>query len=502
MFRATDPQLPLLDPTGLARETRERIERSWAEAFRLKALPILRGIEPEFADLFHKDDGRPNRPVEVVVGTLILKEMGDLTDDEVLDQLEFDTRFWWAFQRPGKELHLCQKTLHNFRQRLIAHEKTKLAFRRVTDELIRALNVDTKKQRLDSTHIVSNIEYRTRLGLICETIRVFLRALETEVPEAHAKVPAAMIQRHAEKTRYFDAKPAEGKKRLPIVARDLYRLVKLFENDKAVTKLEAWSLVNRLFGEQCRILEKEVAPREDDDDHGEGGAPVELKPGPQVPTDGLVSPHDPDATYSGHKKKSGYETQVAETCAEQGPRLITNVEVTPAAGSDTNQTVPMVNAMIEAGQAPTEVYADTAYGGGANAAALSEKGVRLMAPVPGPASARLPAQKDEPLPATPCPTDDAKKATQWARRQEATGEFRKRYAIRAGIEATNSELKNVHGLGHLRVRGGVRVRLAVYFKALACNVKRALRHWLVVLTAAPVQAAPRAVRAEYAATSR
>ena len=60
------------------------------------------------------------------------------------------------------------------------------------------------------------------------------------------------------------------------------------------------------------------------------------------------------------------------------------------------------------------------------------------------------------------------------RRYEKTDEFRKRYAARAGIEATNSELKRAHGLGFLRVRGGARVKLSVYFKALACNVKRVL----------------------------
>ena len=58
------------------------------------------------------------------------------------------------------------------------------------------------------------------------------------------------------------------------------------------------------------------------------------------------------------------------------------------------------------------------------------------------------------------------------RRAEATGEWRKWYAVRAGIEGTNSELKRRHGLGRLRVRGGLRVRLTVYLKALACNIKR------------------------------
>ena len=53
------------------------------------------------------------------------------------------------------------------------------------------------------------------------------------------------------------------------------------------------------------------------------------------------------------------------------------------------------------------------------------------------------------------------------RRAESDGQWRRRYGLRAGIEGTNSELKRRHGLGRLRVRGGERVRLAVYLKALA-----------------------------------
>ena len=58
------------------------------------------------------------------------------------------------------------------------------------------------------------------------------------------------------------------------------------------------------------------------------------------------------------------------------------------------------------------------------------------------------------------------------RAAESDGQWRKQYGLRAGIEGTNSELKRRHGLGRLRVRGGERVRLAVYLKTLACNVKR------------------------------
>ena len=61
------------------------------------------------------------------------------------------------------------------------------------------------------------------------------------------------------------------------------------------------------------------------------------------------------------------------------------------------------------------------------------------------------------------------------RRALASGAFKEGYRIRAGIEATVSELKRRHGLGALRVRGRGRVELAVYLKALACNIKRMVR---------------------------
>ena len=61
------------------------------------------------------------------------------------------------------------------------------------------------------------------------------------------------------------------------------------------------------------------------------------------------------------------------------------------------------------------------------------------------------------------------------RRDEGSRVFQPRYAIRAGIEAINLELKRAHCLERLRVRGVLRVKLAVNLKALACNFKRMMR---------------------------
>jgi hypothetical protein len=56
--------------------------------------------------------------------------------------------------------------------------------------------------------------------------------------------------------------------------------------------------------------------------------------------------------------------------------------------------------------------------------------------------------------------------------KQQTTEWKDRYKIRSGIEATNSELKRCHGIGKLRVRRAVRVCFAVACKVIACNIRR------------------------------
>jgi len=472
MYRPSDPQRSLFDARGLLPdEKRRRCEETWAGVFRDKALPILREAEDEFADLFHEELGRPNRPVELVLGVLILKELNDLTDQEALDALEYDLRWALAFERDPAEMHLCQKTLHNFRMRLLEKDKTKLPFRRVTDELARALGVWIQQQRLDSTHILSNIAIRNRLGLFCDTIRVFLRAARRVSGEAYASLPETLRGRYAEDGSYDDAKKKDAPRRLAVVARDVWRLVTAFEKNAGVIETPEWALLKRLFEEQCRVTDKATPPEKGDDDEGDGSAAVEVKEAKEVGSDSLQSAHDPDATYNG-KKGKGYEVQVAETCGKpEEVRLITEVDVTPSCQSDQKATVPIVEALEKAGLKPEELVADTAYSGGENAAALAAKEVKLVAPA-SPLGKPDPQKTYDP-PAPSCPTEQ-KQAVEWLKCQEASPEFKKRYAIRAGIESTNAELKNKHGMGKLRVRGQKRVKLAVYMKALACNLKRAL----------------------------
>ena len=152
----------------------------------------------------------------------MLKEMFDLTDMEALEELEFNLLWHHALRLEMEEAHLAQKTLHNFRVRLMEHDGGRLAFCETTDRMIEALGLRTGKQRLDSTHVMSNIAVLTRLGLFCETVRVFLLAVSREHPGLGEGIGDGLAQRYLKETgeasRYEDARSGEGRRRLSVSA--------------------------------------------------------------------------------------------------------------------------------------------------------------------------------------------------------------------------------------------------------------------------------------------
>ena len=548
MFRTREPQESLWQSEFLITPRKARLmRRSWAQVFRKEALPLI--DEERFAEMYSADMGRPNRAVQTVLGVLVLKEMFDLTDIEALEELEFNLLWHHALGLEMEEAHLAQKTLHNFRVRLMEHDGGRLAFCETTDRMIEALGLRTGKQRVDSTHIMSNIAVLTRLGLFCETIRVFLLAVSREHPGLGEGIGDSLAQRYlketAEASRYEDARSEEGRRRLSVCARDVYRLVDRFRGT-AVAQMDEYGLLERLLREQCHVgRHRDGRPGADDDDAAEGKVPIALREPREVRSDSLQTPHDPAVTYSGHKGK-GYEVQVAETCeSDNAVQMITHVEVTPSSGSDSVVTTRVIDELSERGIGPSELWADTSYGSGRNGWEAERRGTELVSPVGGRSHKEPDGGGDEPVRLTAadfdidvmatrsavCPAghgavaeyedEDAPERVEihfaravcepcalraqcpvrwrsrpelggeWsrggayvlsadlarmniARRRaaESDGQWRKRYGLRAGIEGTNSEMKRRHGLGRLRVRGGERVRLAVYLKALACNVKR------------------------------
>lgn len=258
MFRPTDPQSSLLESRFLVPpEKRARMERSWAQAFRDVVVPAI--DEEVFRSCFHDSNGRPNKSIRELTGLHLLKEWDDLTDEQVLEQLEFNLLWHHALGVEPGDAHTCQKTLHNYRVMLMENERAREMFDRVTRRLIEVDGLSVSRQRLDSTHVMSNIAVLTRLGLFVETITKFMKELRRASPDRLEQLDRRYAERYLDREGYFsDAKKEQARRRLPVVASDLYRLIQRFAGDAEVRGWESYELLVRLFDEQCEVVEGPV----------------------------------------------------------------------------------------------------------------------------------------------------------------------------------------------------------------------------------------------------
>lgn len=361
-----------------------RLKKSWAEPFRQAVVPAI--DEELFREAFSGTTGRPNKSIRVLVSLHLLKEWHDLTDGQVIEQFEYNLQWHYALGVVPEDAHVCQKTLHNFRMLLMEDNRAQQVFEDVTRALAEADGISFGQQRLDSTHVLSNIAKLTRLGLFVETVVNFLREVKREHPEKLDTLAAEFRRRYLEREGYFsDATRVQAQRRLPVVAEDIYVLLHHFQGDEAITSLASYGLLQRLFDEQCEVRDDgpddEGGGATSGDDADEHTAPrVALREPRDIKSTTLQSPYDTDATY-GHKGK-GYEVQVAETFGDDNAyQLITTTSVNGANESDQRATVPTLDQLDASGMKPHVLLADTGYGSGANIIAAAERDVELVAPV-------------------------------------------------------------------------------------------------------------------------
>lgn len=77
--------------SNLTQREVKMLERSWAKYF---AENIFSAIDEESFKVLYSDcPSRHNTPVNVIIGALIIKEIFQLTDEEIVETLPFDIRY-------------------------------------------------------------------------------------------------------------------------------------------------------------------------------------------------------------------------------------------------------------------------------------------------------------------------------------------------------------------------------------------------------------------------
>ena len=520
--------IPGMDPFVeiMGKRRYQMLQNSWAALFRTEILPVL-PVEKIKAH-FSEDQGRPTKELYATMGATLLQQMHDLTDEETVEQFAFNMQWHYALDIIHSDDHhayICQRTLWAMRALMSDLGLEEELFQAVAAKLAKLYKVDTSLQRMDSTHLCSNMKKLGRVSLFVTTIRGFLRNLKRHHQAVYDALDAALRERYTRKQwegAFASARPAECGRTLKEVAEDLRRLVAAFHEHPEISQMTSYKKMARLFGEQCVVTNEEGDPVELTD----ASATAEAKPAKELTGDCMQNPSDPDAGYSGHKG-SGYSVQIMETCTaspeEEGLTLITHVEVEPAHCHDGAALVPAIEQSEANGLAPKQLLADGAYGSDENVQAAAEHGVELVAPATGTpdegrkvALHRFEISEEKvitcPEGHTPefckpgrkggliarfstdscggcalrerCRVREGKKGfylrisakslrLALRRRHEQTEAFRSLYAMRAGIEATNAMAKRKVGLGRLRVRGMKAVRFAVMLKLAAVNIYRA-----------------------------
>lgn len=515
-------QMELFDPWAyLGPKRRRLLDQSWAGLFQkqiLCELPVK-----DFVPFFDKTFGRPTKELYTVLGVLVLQQSLDLTDEETISQIAFNTQWHYALnitEESDTAKYMAPKTLWNMRSIAIENQLDSILFDSIANKLASVFKVNTANQRLDSVHIKSNMQRLGRIRIFSNSIHKFLKNLKRAHKNIFNTIDKETIDKYfTEKSLscFAMVKPSDSQKTLASLSKDLFNLVQQFRTCPEVKNMNSFKLLERVLKEQCNLNAT------DNSKHS-----VEVKKPKEVPSDSLQNPSDPDATYSSNKGQ-GYQVQIMETYTDTKDKdvkaktlnLITHVNVEQACESDAHALKPAIESTKEKGLAPKELEADTLYGGDKNYEYARSQGVDLVAPakvttnkttndistftfsnsghvISCPEGHKPIKQKKNKnrytqgfcaktcskcLSLKDCPVKPSRyyhlyyeeRTMRIAKRRayERTEEFKDRYRWRAGVEATMSEYDRRTGVKKLRVRGFKAVRFSAVLKAIGVNIFRA-----------------------------
>lgn len=480
-----------------------------------------------FASLFPRRGQPAEAPWRLALVT-VLPFVEGLSDRQAADAVR--KRIDWKYAlRLSLENVGCDFSIRcEFRSRLLAGGGEPFLFEALLDHAkARGWLKARGRQRTASTHVLAAIQTLSRLECVAETLRQALHALSATLPEwVQAHIPPEWYERSG--TRWQEYRLPSGREErqefAAMIGQDGRRLFALLEEDAAFAwtrNLPAVETLRRVWIQPFSADEHVVGWREAND----------FPPS----SSRICTPSDPEARFS--KKRSttwtGDNVHLTESCDEDLPHVITDVQTTPAPRSDFAMTEPIQAALSERELLPNEQLCDM---GSVTAEHLvssqSPYGIDVVGPVAADPSWQAQSQTGfgmadftidwqekraqcpqgccsvqwlpwqdrhghEIIPikfaardCTPCPvrsqcTHAAKlprslavriqptfPALQAARQRQQTSEFQEVYTKRAGIEGTLSQGVRAFGLRRSRSMGEAKTRLQQRMLASALHSVR------------------------------
>ena len=349
-----------------ARE-QKALENSWAKTFAEDIFPSIN--EEPFRVLYSDNASRPNTPVNICIGALIIKELFGLSDDEVVESLMLDPRYQYALHTTSyEEQPVSDKTLSRFRKRCYDYESAygiDLLHSCMTDlggKIAKMMGISPRIRRMDSMMIAANIRRLSRVELLYTCVAKMVLYLRKNGQEESIKGLAHYCDPDDYNKTFYHDDGSHTEERLKAILEDADRVLSLCGS--AYDGVTEYQLLVRCLSEQT-VVEESVRRLRTKEDGG-------------LHSGTLQNPSDPDATFrtKAGKEYRGYAANVEETVGNSGS-VVTDYQYEPNNYSDSRFLKDSLKRTPEQ-EEPVTLVADGAYSGKENRGLAAEKNIRLV----------------------------------------------------------------------------------------------------------------------------
>lgn len=485
--------------------------RSWGKYFGDYIFPQI--DEAPYAVLYSDVASRPNTPVNVQVGALILKEYTGQSDDEIMESLMFDVRYQYALHTTSMaEQPLSDRTLSRFRERCATYEAATgidLIYGTITrhaKELEVLMKIDPSLKRMDSMMVAANIKRMSRLELLYTVVANLVKEMQARGDAIPEGMQHYLNDDDRNRVIYHNRSDQTADK-IQVVLNDAQTLKQLCE--PKYDESSNYQLLVRALREQTVEEDGKLRLRTKED----GG----------MGSDILQNPSDPEATYryKNGEEHRGYVANIVECTGENGS-IIEDYQYEPNNHSDSDFMKENLES-LGFQETPVTIVTDAAFGGEENQIlaesnnitlittnltgrdtdeimadfVLSEDGSRVIQCPYGqqPKSCSYNQKTDTfylsftHSQCEGCPYRDRCKPTKYAKtyrrnyshsiRQRAlqkrarkTDEFKKMSHFRNGVETVPSFMRRKYGVDHMPARGKIRGKMLFGLKIGAANFSK------------------------------
>lgn len=488
--------------------------------------------DEDFADWYPRD-GRPGLSPAQLATVCVLQFLLGLSDRQAAEAVRCRIDFKYAMAMELDDPGFHHSVLADFRDRLAEDGRPDrlldLALARLKEAgLVR----ERTTQRTDSTHVLAAVRDLTRLELITEAVRAALEEVAGTFPHLLDElVDEDWGLRYGRPVR-LGKNPTKPKTRILATGNDAARLLEHLHRRGA----------DRMPGPRVQALRQIMVQNYHRDAAGHlRRRTAEKEGGPGLPPSSraIVSPYDTSARYARHGhiiSWKGFSAHLTETCAPDGPNVITDVATTAATTHD-SQVLPGIHTRLARRELlPAEHLVDAGYTSLPHLEqAAREHQVTVSGPLksnptrqhrqnegfarddfhidfdrqqvtcpqgqvsagwhgPYPTSsptaaplivARFTKSQCRPCPARAQCTSTADNARTVGfpprelrdlqlrvRAEQQTPDWKARYAVRSGVEGTVNEFAHGHGMRRCRYRGQGKAHVQHVLTAIAVNIER------------------------------